>query len=340
MRMRTTQSGFTLFEVLLVIGIAALLILGVAQIARNWANMDAAKGAGQHLQAVAAITEKFMADNMPALSTATTPIQDVLLETGLPWTNLQTALSDAGLYTPADGVRSPLGVALKIGFQRETVSPDTFYRLIIYSTTPIANQKLLAAARQGGPFAGVWMNFPTAAEARGAFGQWRLANSIVAGGTLPLISATPTTTQGYLVTLIERTDKRAAGTYLYREAVSGVPEANQMATDLDMNGNDITNADTINATNMNVTGTSTAVDMNVTGTSNFANNVTTDDMNVGGALTVGGASTFNAPLTVNGPVDLGGNSLSAGTVQSANCMQVGGNKYDSATPAGAPGSCP
>jgi hypothetical protein len=82
------------------------------------------------------------------------------------------------------------------------------------------------------------------ATARGSFAGWTISTanySSVAGGQP---SALLSFNNGQLVS-----------NYLYRNAVPGQPQLNQMGTAIDMVGNDLNNAGTVNGTSLNVTQT-------------------------------------------------------------------------------------
>ena len=57
------QSGFTLLELLLVVGVAAILMLGAAQMVRSWATTQSAKGAGTQLQNLTSTVNDFVTAN-------------------------------------------------------------------------------------------------------------------------------------------------------------------------------------------------------------------------------------------------------------------------------------
>lgn len=308
-----SQYGFTLLELLLVVGVAAILMLGAAQMVRSWANTQSAKAAGNQLQNIASITESFVADNwgMPLER-----IADISM-TGGEWQGLLDRLAESGLYDVAAGeISSPAGTKLKIAFQEEGTSPNRVFRTIIYSTEPIPNNRVLAAARNGGPTAGVWTRFPDSVNARGAYNQWSKDVAFLTtptGGAAALISTPPSATEGYLVSMSELNESQAIGPYLYRTDM-GSADLNTMGADLDMGGNDITGLNNLSAETMTVSDTANFNNMNVTGNTQFPNGMTVEGTLIStGSMTVGGDMNLTSPMTVAGTVNAA--SLNVGTLQ-------------------------
>lgn len=104
-----------------------------------------------------------------------------------------------------------------------------------------------------------------AAFAFGSFGGWKVstANYIGLAG-------------GRSVSLLNFSNGQLVSNYLYRNAVPGQPQLNQMNTTLDMNGNDISNAKNVSATTVSTTSTATiGGNTTIAGTLNVTGNIST-----------------------------------------------------------------
>jgi hypothetical protein len=103
-----------------------------------------------------------------------------------------------------------------------------------------------------------------AANAYGAFAGW----------TIPTANYT-SVTGGHLAALLTFNNGQLVSNYLYRNAVPGQPQLNQMGTALDMNGNAINNASQVNTGILAATGNTTVGGtLGVTGTATAGNLVT------------------------------------------------------------------
>ncbi len=339
------QSGFTLLELLLVVGVAAILMLGAAQMVRSWATTQSAKGAGTQLQNLTSTVNDFVTANWTSLTQATDNIMN-----DSDWTDLQTKLIEGGMIDPNTGqILSPIGTPLQIAFQIDTADPtNRIFRTIIFSTRTLPNAKIVAAARQGGAYAGTWAKFPDDVNIHGAYGQWRKNPSILTSAPIGL--APPTQTEGYLVSVLEIEEAQAVGPYLYRDAIPNEPGANSMGADLDMDGNDITGLNSLETGILTVTDTANFNNMTVTGDSQFPNGMNvqgqlnTQDLNVGtltagqiaaSAISSGLLTINNGNLIVDGDLDLTTGNLTAAGLNAANCIVVAGVQY-----ADDPTTCP
>lgn len=170
-----------------------------------------------------------------------------------------------------------------------------------------------------------------AATAYGAYGGWTQATanySSISGG--------------HLAALLTFNNGQLTSNYLYRNAVPGQPQVNRMGTAIDMGGNNLNNAGTVNAQtatisgNANVTGNVTANGslVGAAGRINAWNNATE-----GGVISMSGAngvvmhveningtwrlvnSPWNAQLLA---VDQNGNTSTAGRLTSGEYLQPGG----------------
>ena len=104
-----------------------------------------------------------------------------------------------------------------------------------------------------------------AAFAFGSFGGWKAATANYIG----LVG-------GRTVSLLNFSNGQLVSNYLYRNAVPGQPQLNQMNTTLDMNNNDISNAKNVAATTISTTSTATiGGNSTIAGTLNVTGNIST-----------------------------------------------------------------
>ena len=182
------------------------------------------------------------------------------------------------------------------------------------------------------------------ATAYGTFGGWKIATASYAVGS-----------GGAPATLLTFTNGALSSNYLYRNAVPGQPQLNEMNTALGMNGNNITNVGQLQANAGNGVqigssyyygdGTNSAIRQNGalfvqnqagtaaapinSGTASITGDVdATGNANVNGNVTAGGSvqgsylySTGNAQ--VNGSLQVNGNSTSNGYVVSNQTVTAG-----------------
>lgn len=184
--------------------------------------------------------------------------------------------------------------------------------------TPISDTKqLVQIAAQAGAQGG-FVPYPnqagdatmTPASAHGAYGGWviSLANYLNPGS-------------GHLASLLSFTSPQANNNYLYRVSVTGQPQLNRMQTTLDMNANDISNANNVAASSVSVGQASLSYDQASSQLDVKAN---------GGEAVTNAAGTAWAPLTAGnissgGSISSTGNVYSGGAISSAGDIDSGGN---------------
>ena len=187
MKNSSSQSGFTLLELLLVLGVAAIILVGITQITRSWVDSESASSAGQQLARVSQITQKFVESNFGTLPAT----NDALAEPpGSPWEDLKTTLSQEGMLN-GGVLRSTFNVPMRISYVVDISVTPAVYRASIYTTTNLPNKRVLQAARQAGNNGGTVTVMPTTPSsanfANGAFGQWQIAvNQLSPSGFFPV----------------------------------------------------------------------------------------------------------------------------------------------------------
>lgn len=283
---KSDEKGFTLFELLLVVSITALIFAGIAAITQSWINTEIATSSGQYMQRVATVTEKYVEANWggtPGLPDT----DDAVADLDPKWAGLRTSLNQEGLLI-GGVLRNPLGSNMRISYKVDATDPtNPVYRAAVYTIDELPSSKVREASRQAGNYGGSVSVFGGNTRAVGAFGQFDVALTNLTTGTFP---CTATATDSCLVAVISRNDSMLSGSYLYRDDM-GDPALNTMTTDLLMNNNRVTGAAGVETQDLNV--------------SNLANLGTT---NVSGTSTFNGPTTIGAGLTANGGMDVTGNA--------------------------------
>ncbi len=355
------ERGFTLLEVLLVIGISALLIVSVAQTAKNWADNTSAKGGGIHLQKVTEVVQKYVLANWITLAAAAPAatadiVYDAANIAGSPWTGLATELSTQGLVESGTNViRSPVGTSLQIAFQISGAAPNRIFRIITYSVRPLPNKKVSEAARNGGPYAGVWLKYPDITKAKGIFNQWEIPDTVLTSAPAIYV-APPTDLEGYFLSVLEINEAQAAGPYLYRQPIAGNTAYTTMSSDLYMNNNSIIGINSLSSNtatlgNLTVNNTAQLNSLDVTNAMNVAGAVTVagdltaqQNVSVAGSLTADTLQTNEidtatlatnqinpfgtlSDITINGSLLLGTNQINANGITATTCLNVAGTIY-------------
>lgn len=275
------QDGFTLLELLLTLGISAMLFVGISQITRSWINNEVADNAGQQMQEINGIVEKYVRTKWNAgtgtpLNESADIIADALANgPSSPWHGLLRELQQANLITTGNELRSSLGPRLNIAYTIDNSDPaEPIYRTAVFTTKTLPNQTVTNAARYTGANGGTITAFPSTADAVGIFGQWTVpvASLIPAGGgVFPCVASQ---TEGCLVALTTYDNATLCGPFLYRNATTDCVDGTTMQTPLNMNGQNIINANNIETDNLMVNQVADLGTTNVSGPATF-NGVTT-----------------------------------------------------------------
>lgn len=234
-----SESGFSLLELLLVMGVIGILMLGVTQITRSWVEGETTNTAGQHMARVSNIVQKYI--NARGL---TLPESDDVLADGAiagsDWEDLYNMLDEEGLLATDGTLQNPIGSELMITYS----NAGGMHRAAIFTVSNIPNLRALKIARHVGSTGGTVATTPTnpnpaaATSAMGAFSQWQipLADLMPAGSTFP---CTRTATEGCVISVVGYSTEELCGPYLFRDSSLCGTAGNTMHTNLDMNGNSI-----------------------------------------------------------------------------------------------------
>jgi type II secretory pathway pseudopilin PulG len=262
---RKNQSGVTLLEALAGIAIIAVTYLTLAQLQVEQSQDLKLQAAAVQLQTVQDAARRYVRDNYAAVQGQAT--------TGGGVTEINTNLLLSGNYLPSTMdkdatagyqlTRNPFDQTYHI-LVRQTVPADPTVLEVVVVTSPDVATAETYSRQEGnrvtelvGALGGAVCTSTTTPEdpcfatgaarriAFGAYGGWKL--DFGANGGAPTYGGLTPAEGGSAMVAYFGTGEVVAD-YLYRYAVPGVPDANTMHTDLDMGGNDITNAADITAT--------------------------------------------------------------------------------------------
>ncbi|WP_206956328.1 shufflon system plasmid conjugative transfer pilus tip adhesin PilV [Trinickia acidisoli] len=274
-----------------VVGYVVALVLSMMGVAgfATWAkigvtNVKAAATASQ-MAIFDQAAQQYVQDNATALAVQATTTVPVVLNAA----NLSSYLPAGFSGTNPFGQTWQLQVLKTVGGQLQSLVTSQ-------NGAPISDTKQLVqiaaqAGAQGGfvPYANqagdATMN---PASAMGAYGGWKL-----------LLANYANPGSGHLASLLTLTNVQSNNDYLYRVAVPGQSQLNQMETALDMNVNDIDHAGNVNAQGVNVQNASSAptVDIGAGSVSYASTNQQLTLAADGGTQIMNAAGTSAAPLT-------------------------------------------
>lgn len=189
---------------------------------------------------------------------------------------------------------------LEQGFSETTVDGQAYLAAVVRNATNTDQLQALVYTQNGAalPFlalrqismditSGMGGYIWTSGTATGAMGSW----------TIPLSQFGISTTQGHIAALLTTDELGAArgeNDRLYRFSVTGKPDLNTMHTSIDMGGNNLNNAGTINAVTGNFSG-----DVAATGNITANGTVTGQNVTAGSNVTAGNTITANNDIRSN-----------------------------------------
>ncbi|TLX17260.1 hypothetical protein [Rhizobium sp. MHM7A] len=296
--------GFSLLEIVLVLGIAALMSVLIMTTWQQSAERIRAKGVADKLQIVTEAAKSYVKANAAELQ-AVAPTSGALY---IPVAKTSaTGPIPSGPTAKLKGLQEgsflPLSFIDTNAFGQNTAllvkknaSGDGLEALVTtFGGRAMPDDMLGHASNSMGAIGGYvptrYVNAADSGMVVGNYGGWRTAAS-----TWGAASTRPAA--GHLATTLAFDDTALLADYLYRDDI-GIPVANQMKTDIDMDNNNIEKADKI------IAGSSGTVEVvgNIRATIDiYARSAyLTDNLSVGKNATVGGT------LGVGGAVTAGGN---------------------------------
>lgn len=232
-RRKLKQTGFTLVETLVVLGIGLIVTAAGAQYAMRHSDNLENQAAAQHLETIAKGAHAYAAANSDAILAT--------LSSASAATVTVATLQAQGYVAPGVTPKNNFGQDYSIRFV--SASPGSFEGILVTTGGEHIDDlnKRKIAQLVGAPGGYVEDAAPAALE--GSYGAWErpLSDFGMAAGSAEL---------SYALFMEQAIDNSApAADYLSRSAVAGQPELNRMNTALDMGGNRINGVGSLELTN-------------------------------------------------------------------------------------------
>lgn len=295
------QKGLSLIESIAALAVTGIILAGGVRLANDRLEDIKAQTAAKYQQQVDDAATRYIHDNFSAITAVATASAPAKITVPM--------LQSTG-YLPAsfNSMNGYGQTACVLALQPVSNKLQTL--VVTEGGQPIPTKRTPLVAASIGASGGYIPN-PATGNAQGSFGAW----------TLPLSGYTSTSCSGtpagpnHLATALFFDNGNLISDYLYRNAVPGHPEANQMATALDMTNNNINNGGTIGANTVNATN----------GTVTTLNNTTLNGGTIG-ATTV---NSTNASVSTLNNTTLNGNTINGSKVNlpAGNSLQIGSSYY-------------
>jgi len=245
------QRGLTLIETALALAIMALVVASLSMMMAENADQVRARAAADKVTEVQKAAEGYVKSYGPQLYAAAAG-GTIAIPSGRPSVGAPVPSGPSGLpslqgagflnstYVDSNGY----GQRHYLLVRRLAGHADSVETMVSTSGgRPIPDAQLGRIANFVGAAGGYvpekTVNATDAGQVVGSYGGWRTPTS--GWGT----TAAPSV--GHLQAISAFDNGTLLADYLYRNAVTGMPEANRMNTNIDMNGNDLNNAGTVNS---------------------------------------------------------------------------------------------
>ncbi len=230
---RPVRGGFTLIEILAALTLGSFLAVGIAAMINSSLKDIRSQQTAAYQAQVTEAAAKYLRDNYNDLATRGDP--NVTLAVPL------TELKSAGAFlSPSFGLTNPYKqtpclLVRRIAPAAPATSPMLSALLVTEGGIPIEPAELSYIAASAGRNAGAIKNVDGVMVAEGSYGSWRLSGAELNNYTG--IRCADVAGAGHLASALFYDNPSQLGTdYLYRTAVPGRPELNEMSTPIGMTG--------------------------------------------------------------------------------------------------------
>lgn len=303
---RSRQSGFTLLEMLLAVGVIGIVLVGVSRVITELTEQRMAQAAGQQIERISAIAEDVMLKkNAVIFGNSTIPVSNADPQSTTLQGDVLAMLQTNGFHVNQNNfliANSPVEVLL--GHEANSGTDMLMKRVVVLLEKPMPLLKATKIARAIGSRGGIIRSdYP--GQIRSAFGNWVYEPKDGMAGLLSGVLSPPAG-QAYVVTHITYSNYDISGPYLSRES-AGSGE-NVMHQDILMNGNSIVGAKDIDVSTLTASRAASFDNLAVNGDVNFNGGV---DINNNLALE-GNLSVTDGNMNVtNGNLEVPGGNITA-----------------------------
>lgn len=262
------QKGFTVIEVIIVLIVSTLASVAAASYYARYLDRQTNLAASDHMVVVSRAATQYIKDNYGTVSAAAGPAAPAVITVAMLRNTgyLPTGFSDKNAYGQDYSVLALKPSANKLQTLVVTSNGDAIKELYMIDIA-----KRIGA--QGG-----YVSSLSPAIASGSFGGW----------STPLSAYGVSPGGGHLASALFFQDGALVNDYLYRNAVPGHPEFNEMNTAIDMKGNNLNNAGVVNANVLNAQSANVVTDVVVGGTVTAQNATIKGNADVANDTSTGG----------------------------------------------------
>lgn len=258
----SNQAGFAAIEMIVVLILVVSALGFGSQAMFDHADNMAGQSAADHQKIISDAAAAYIKDNYSAILGVATPT--------VPATITVTMLKNTGYLQPSVTDINNFGQSYSVLAIKPT--PTKLQTLVITTGgETISETNIRRISKQVGARGGYVSNLDTTIV-EGSFAEWNV----------PLASYGVAPGAGHLATALFFDDGALTNDYLYRNAVAGHPEVNEMNTSINMKGNNLNNAANVNATNINATTAAVTGNATVAGTIQAGTTDTTGETYTGG----------------------------------------------------------
>ena len=326
--MFSNEDGFSLLEMLLALSAFSAIALGFVEMSEDYLLQKRAITVSEHIEEIHDAAGEFVDDNFDALYALIPAVGDTILVDGMGGATANTSTDDliANGYLPAtfqsqNVLNNDVLVILRNAGLAGAGLTERMEVFTFTSGDPINEDIAIEAAYEIGGFSGIWSGMDrdvnpgvpqtTTDDVVNLFGLWQfpIANLNLAVNAPAIVAPTVGDREAHLFTYRFVNHNDGLGDYLYRVNVPGIPDANTMYQDIEMNAFNVDGID-----NFDIDGDVSADNVSAVGVVGTRGNVTVTSLLTSGDVSgvslqpnAAGIYTTDVTLDINaGDVDMSG----------------------------------